>query len=137
MKARFPYPLTLSANTYNPPPYYSSYMLQYNAQVPVVAQQQPYIPQPKYKPYVVYQQPPSRPTLLDSGFVVPTFLLTDNPITSLNKAMIFLTTAISSTYLPTNNQLRTSSNPRTQANIQDGRVVVSTTTGKDIASTTT
>nr|GEU91975.1 hypothetical protein [Tanacetum cinerariifolium] len=43
---------------------------------------------------------------------------------SLNNAMMFLTTVISSRYLPTNNQLRTSSNPRTQANIQDDRVVV-------------
>ncbi|GJU85383.1 hypothetical protein Tco_1292929 [Tanacetum coccineum] len=30
MKARFPYPLALIANTYNPPPSYSSYKSQYN-----------------------------------------------------------------------------------------------------------
>ncbi|GJV49326.1 hypothetical protein Tco_1439538 [Tanacetum coccineum] len=105
-----------------------------------VAAQQPYIPQPSYEPpavyqqpplvyqqpLVVYQQPPVRPTSPYSRFVVPTFLPTDDQIASLNKAMMFLTTAISSRYPPTNNQLKTSSNPRTQAQIQDGRVVCTT-----------
>ncbi|GJR66667.1 hypothetical protein Tco_0012732 [Tanacetum coccineum] len=59
MKARFPDPLILIANTYNPSPSYSSYK-----------------------------------------------------------------------YPPTNNQLRTSSNPRTQAQIQDGRVVVQNIQGR-------
>nr|GEY27088.1 hypothetical protein [Tanacetum cinerariifolium] len=82
---------------------------EYNPQMPVVAQQQPYIPQPTYEPPVVYQQPstiyqqppaiyqqpPTKPTSLDSGFIVPNFLPMDDPIASLNKAMMFLTTAIS------------------------------------------
>ncbi|GJY95616.1 hypothetical protein Tco_0511977 [Tanacetum coccineum] len=107
---------------------------EYNPQL-LVAAQQPYISQPSYEPpvvyqqpyivyqqpLVVYQQPPDRHTLPDSGFVVPTFLPMDDPIASLNKAMMFLTTAISSRYPPTNNQLGTSSNPITQANIQDER----------------
>ncbi|GKB34374.1 hypothetical protein Tco_0879316 [Tanacetum coccineum] len=58
------------------------------------------------------------------GFFVPSFLPTNDPIASLNKAMMFLNTAISSRLLPINNQLRTSSNLRTQATIQDGRVIV-------------
>ncbi|GJT70461.1 hypothetical protein Tco_1029747 [Tanacetum coccineum] len=37
MKARFPDPLALIANTYNPPPFYSSYKSLYNPQVLVVS----------------------------------------------------------------------------------------------------
>ncbi|GJY27166.1 hypothetical protein Tco_0401892 [Tanacetum coccineum] len=87
MKARFPAPLALIANTYNPPPSYSSYKSRYNLSVPVVAQQQTYISQPSYEPPAIYQQPPAiyqqphaRPTSPDSGFVVPTFLPTDDLI---------------------------------------------------------
>ncbi|GJU57877.1 hypothetical protein Tco_1235643 [Tanacetum coccineum] len=90
MKARFPYPLALITNTYNPPPYYSCYKFQCNLPM----------------------------------------LVADDPIASLNKAMMFLTTTISSRYPSTNNQLRTSSDPRTQANIQDGRVVVQNVQGR-------
>nr|GFB78907.1 hypothetical protein [Tanacetum cinerariifolium] len=131
MKARFPDLLALIANTYNPPPSYSSYKFWYNLPMSVAAQQKPYIPQPSYETPTIYQQPPdvyqqpsARPPLPDSGFVVSTSLPMDDPIASLNKAMTFLTTVISSRYPPTNNQLRTPFNPRTQANIQDGRVVV-------------
>ncbi|GKA43598.1 hypothetical protein Tco_0736322 [Tanacetum coccineum] len=136
MKARFPYPLALIANTYNSPPSYSSYKSQYNLPM-LVAAQQPHIPQPSIEPpavyqqpHAVYQQPPARPTSPILGFVVPTFLPIDDPIASLNKAMMFLTTAISSRYPPTNNQLRTSFNPRTQAQIQDGQVVVQNVQGR-------
>ncbi|GJV47922.1 hypothetical protein Tco_1438134 [Tanacetum coccineum] len=65
-----------------------------------------------------------------SKFVVPSFLLTDDPITSLNKAMMFLNTAMNSKFPPTNNQLKTSSNPRTQATVQDGRVTVQNIQGR-------
>ncbi|GJY27036.1 retrovirus-related pol polyprotein from transposon TNT 1-94 [Tanacetum coccineum] len=44
----------------------------------------------------------------------------DDPIACLNKAMAFLTAIDSSRLSSTNNQLRTSSNPRNQATIQDG-----------------
>ncbi|GKF34485.1 hypothetical protein Tco_0107685, partial [Tanacetum coccineum] len=50
------------------------------------------------------------PTQPDFKFVVPSFLPTDGPIASLNKAMLFLSSAISSRYPPTNNQLKNSSN---------------------------
>ncbi|GJW79828.1 integrase, catalytic region, zinc finger, CCHC-type containing protein [Tanacetum coccineum] len=43
----------------------------------------------------------------------------DDPIACLNKAMAFLTVVASSRFPSTNNQLRTSSNPRNQATIQD------------------
>ncbi|GJY40996.1 retrovirus-related pol polyprotein from transposon TNT 1-94 [Tanacetum coccineum] len=57
----------------------------------------------------------------DSGFAVPVFSLGDDPIACLNKAMAFLMAVASSRFLTTNNQLRTSSNLRNQATIQDGR----------------
>ncbi|GJW75134.1 integrase, catalytic region, zinc finger, CCHC-type containing protein [Tanacetum coccineum] len=75
----------------------------------------------------VVQQPPTIQP--NTGFVVPTFLLTDDPIASLNKAMIFLSSAYSLKYPPINNQLRTSSNPRTQATIQNDQVTVQNVQG--------
>ncbi|GJU69152.1 hypothetical protein Tco_1255411 [Tanacetum coccineum] len=60
----------------------------------------------------------------DSSFVVHVFSPGDDPIACLNKAMAFLTAIASSKFPLTNNQLRTSSNPRNQATIQDGRVTV-------------
>ncbi|GKE68003.1 hypothetical protein Tco_1522164 [Tanacetum coccineum] len=44
--------------------------------------------------------------------------------------MAFLTAVASSRFLSTNNQLRTSSNPRNQATIQDGRVIVQQVQGR-------
>ncbi|GJT88835.1 hypothetical protein Tco_1070552 [Tanacetum coccineum] len=136
MKARFSYLLTLITNTYNPPPSYSSYKSRYKLPVPIVAKKQPYIPQPSYEPHVVYQQPHVGPTSPDSRFVVTNFLPMDDSIASLNKATMFLTIVISSRYPPTNNQLRTSSNPRTQANIKYGRVVVQNIQGRQSQSYT-
>ncbi|GKF23942.1 hypothetical protein Tco_0076264, partial [Tanacetum coccineum] len=54
----------------------------------------------------------------------------DNPIACLNKAMAFLTTVASSRFSSTNNQLRTSSNLRNQATIQDGRVIMQQVQGR-------
>ncbi|GKD98352.1 integrase, catalytic region, zinc finger, CCHC-type containing protein [Tanacetum coccineum] len=53
-----------------------------------------------------------------------------DPIACLNKAMDFLTAVASSRFPSTNNQLRTSSNPRNQATIQDGRVTVQQVQGR-------
>ncbi|GJV28505.1 retrovirus-related pol polyprotein from transposon TNT 1-94 [Tanacetum coccineum] len=55
----------------------------------------------------------------DSGLAVPTFQQGDDPIECINKAMAFLS-AVASRFPPLNNQLRTSSNPKNQATIQDG-----------------
>ncbi|GJQ90954.1 hypothetical protein Tco_0002093 [Tanacetum coccineum] len=63
-----------------------------------------------------------RAKLLIQGVVVPKFLPTDDPIKSLNKAMTFLSTAITSRYPQTNNKLGTLSNPKNQATIQDGQI---------------
>ncbi|GJX38122.1 hypothetical protein Tco_0251425 [Tanacetum coccineum] len=72
--------------------------------------------------------------LMDSGFVVPVFSPGDDPIACLNKAMAFLMTVASSRFPSTNNQLRTSSNPRNQATIQDGRVTVQQVQGRQCQS---
>ncbi|GKB42047.1 retrovirus-related pol polyprotein from transposon TNT 1-94 [Tanacetum coccineum] len=62
---------------------------------------------------------------LDSGLSP-----TDNLIENLTNTLALLTQSYK-TYLPqTNNQLRTSSNPRNQATVQDGRVVVQNVQGR-------
>ncbi|GJZ93918.1 hypothetical protein Tco_0666121 [Tanacetum coccineum] len=58
----------------------------------------------------------------EASFAVHVFSLEDLPIACLNKAMAFLTVVASLRFPSTYNQLRTSSNPRYQATIQDGRV---------------
>ncbi|GJV73590.1 retrovirus-related pol polyprotein from transposon TNT 1-94 [Tanacetum coccineum] len=78
MRHRYPNPLALLANTYNLHPSYS----------------------------IVQQQSPAPSTQLDLGLVVPSFLPTDDPIASLNKAMI------------------------TQATIQDGTITVQNVQGR-------
>ncbi|GJX90911.1 integrase, catalytic region, zinc finger, CCHC-type containing protein [Tanacetum coccineum] len=65
-----------------------------------------------------------------SSTIISTFLsslnqssntICDDPIACLNKDMEFMSTVVASRFLSTNNQLRTSSNPRNQATIQDDR----------------
>ncbi|GJS72878.1 retrovirus-related pol polyprotein from transposon TNT 1-94 [Tanacetum coccineum] len=62
--------------------------------------------------------------LVDSSLVDLVFSPGYDPIAYLNKAMAFLIAVASSRFPSTNNQLRTSSIPRNQATIQDGRVTV-------------
>ncbi|GJV67275.1 hypothetical protein Tco_1482784 [Tanacetum coccineum] len=62
--------------------------------------------------------------LMDSSFAVLVFSLGDDLIACLHKAMAFLTAVASSRFPSTNNQLRTSSNPRNQATIQDGKYML-------------
>ncbi|GJT32026.1 hypothetical protein Tco_0922445 [Tanacetum coccineum] len=83
----------------------------------------PVVPQNAYQAPAIQQSQANFPQL-DSRLVVPAFLPRDDPIASLNKAMSFLSITIASRYPTTNNQLRTSSNPRNQATIEDGRVTV-------------
>ncbi|GJZ30974.1 hypothetical protein Tco_0576021 [Tanacetum coccineum] len=91
---------------------------------------------PQVIPKVAYQSPQAPTQLVtespfvDSGFAVLVFSPGDDPIACLNKAMAFLTTVASSRFPTTNNQLRTSSNPRNQATIQDGRVTVQQVQGR-------
>ncbi|GJX83178.1 hypothetical protein Tco_0332659 [Tanacetum coccineum] len=61
--------------------------------------------------------------------LVPMFQKREDPIECINKAMAFLS-AVASRFLPSNNQLRTLSNPRNQATIQDGRVTVQQVPGR-------
>nr|GEU96648.1 hypothetical protein [Tanacetum cinerariifolium] len=60
----------------------------------------------------------------DTGLVVPVFQKGDDPIDAINHMMSFLTLVVTLWYPPTNNQLRTSSNPRQQATINNGRRVI-------------
>ncbi|GJW87692.1 hypothetical protein Tco_0163032 [Tanacetum coccineum] len=80
--------------------------------------------QQSYQAPVIQQ--PLQPSFheLDTGLVVLTFNPSDDFMANLNKLMTFVTTTFSSRYPPTNNQLGTSSNPRNQATIQDGRVTM-------------
>ncbi|GKC48410.1 retrovirus-related pol polyprotein from transposon TNT 1-94, partial [Tanacetum coccineum] len=61
---------------------------------------------------------------------VLTFLLSDDPIACMNKAMAFLSAVFSPCYPSTNNQLRSSSNPRNQVTVQDDRVTVQQVQGR-------
>nr|GEY35211.1 hypothetical protein [Tanacetum cinerariifolium] len=83
-----------------------------------------YVSQIAYQSPQVSTQPTTESPLVDLDFVVPVFSLGDDPIACLNKAMDFLTVVASSRFPSTNNQLKTSSNPKNQATIQDGMVTV-------------
>nr|GEU32843.1 copia protein [Tanacetum cinerariifolium] len=76
------------------------------------------IPQMEYDPAVHQQSKFSPP---DTGLVVPVFQKGNNPIDAINHMMSFLTAIVTSRYPATDNQLRTSSNPRQQATINNGR----------------
>ncbi|GJX01156.1 hypothetical protein Tco_0185069 [Tanacetum coccineum] len=102
-RTRFPDPLALVEKTYNPPSSYASHSSHYNQHLP---------------------------TSPDSGFAILTFLPIDDLLASLNKALMFHSTYFTSRYPSTNNQLRTSPNLRTQANIQDGKVTVQNVQGR-------
>ncbi|GJT55016.1 retrovirus-related pol polyprotein from transposon TNT 1-94 [Tanacetum coccineum] len=104
-----------------PPSYpYQSQMKYQTSSVPQIAYQSPQ----------VSTQPMTESPLVDSGLAVHVFSLRDDPIACLNKAMAFLTVVASSRFPSTNNQLRTSTNPRNQATIQDGRVIVQQVQGR-------
>ncbi|GJS13743.1 retrovirus-related pol polyprotein from transposon TNT 1-94 [Tanacetum coccineum] len=98
-----------------------------------VYSQQPSIPQLEYAPTTYQQQQPefSQP---DSSLVVPVFQGDDpiehHPLPAINHMMSFLTAVVTSRYPTTNNQLRTSSNPRQQATIYDGKVTVQPVQGR-------
>ncbi|GKD10562.1 retrovirus-related pol polyprotein from transposon TNT 1-94 [Tanacetum coccineum] len=68
-------------------------------------------------------------TNYDQFLVVPMFQQGEDPIECINKAMAFLS-VVASRFPPLKNQLRTSSNPRTQATIQDSRVTVQQVQGR-------
>ncbi|GKE34697.1 reverse transcriptase domain-containing protein [Tanacetum coccineum] len=83
----------------------------------------------EYAPTTYQQQQPefSQP---DSSLVVLVFQKGDDPIDAINHMMSFLTAVVTSRYPTTNNQLRTLSNPRQQATIYDGKVIVQPVQGR-------
>nr|GFD25349.1 hypothetical protein [Tanacetum cinerariifolium] len=68
-------------------------------------------PQIAYPPMVQQSSEYSPPEV---GLVVSVFQKGDDPIDAINHMISFLTSGVSSRYPATNNQLRTSSNPRQQ-----------------------
>ncbi|GKD76498.1 hypothetical protein Tco_1339119 [Tanacetum coccineum] len=89
---------------------------------PINPIQQSISPQPVISPSTT-QQPLAEFPQMDSVLAVPTFQQGEDPIDCINKAMAFLF-VVAPRFPPLNNQLRTSSNPRNQATIQDERVTV-------------
>ncbi|GJW67038.1 retrovirus-related pol polyprotein from transposon TNT 1-94 [Tanacetum coccineum] len=112
-----PLSLTYPTNEYQPTVHHNVYS------------QQPSIPQLEYAPTTYQQQQPEF-TQPDSSLVVPVFQKGDDPIDAINHMMSFLTAVVTSRYPTTNNQLRTSSNPRQQATIYDGKVTVQPVQGR-------
>nr|GEU39353.1 hypothetical protein [Tanacetum cinerariifolium] len=90
------------------------------------------MPHVEYAPAVHQQSKFSPP---DTGLVVLVFQKGDDPIDAINHMMSFLTSVVTSRYPPTNNQLRTSSNPRQQATINNGRVTIQPIQGRQISMT--
>ncbi|GJS91179.1 hypothetical protein Tco_0773815 [Tanacetum coccineum] len=101
-----------------------------HAYQPQISQPTPLVPKNAYHSPLFSQQPPVEFPQIDSGLVLLVFLPGDDPIACLNKAMAFMSTVVASRFPSTNNQLRTSSNPRNQATIQDGRGTVQQIQGR-------
>nr|GFA33242.1 hypothetical protein [Tanacetum cinerariifolium] len=84
-------------------------------------------PQIDYAPIAHHPSECSSPK---TGLVVSVFQKGDDPIDAINHMMSFLTSVVTSRYPTTNNQLRTSSNPRQKATINDGRVTIQPIQGR-------
>nr|GEX77057.1 hypothetical protein [Tanacetum cinerariifolium] len=84
-------------------------------------------PQIDYAPIAHH---PSKFSSPETGLVVPVFHKGDDYIDAINHMMSFLTSVVTSRYPATNNQFRTSSNPRQQATINDGRVIIQPIQGR-------
>ncbi|GJV23930.1 integrase, catalytic region, zinc finger, CCHC-type containing protein [Tanacetum coccineum] len=106
------------SSTYSSQPQFNHSSYPYQSQM---NHQTSYVLQIAYQSPQVSTQPMTESPLLDPGFAVPIFSLGDDLIACLNKAMAFLTVVASLRFSSTNNQLRTSSNLRNQATIQDGK----------------
>nr|GFB21266.1 hypothetical protein [Tanacetum cinerariifolium] len=106
------------ATSYQSSPYATTY---HNSQFMASA------PQIEYAP-IAYN--PSEFSSPKTGLVVPVFQKGDDPIDAINHMMSFLTFVVASQYPATNNQPRTSSNPRQQATINNGRVTIQPIQGR-------
>nr|GEZ22948.1 hypothetical protein [Tanacetum cinerariifolium] len=87
----------------------------------------------EYAPTVTQQQQKSKFPQLDSGLIVLVFKQGDDPIDAINHMMSFILAVVISRFPTTNNQLRNLSNPRQQATINDGRVIVQPVQGRKIS----
>nr|GFB45157.1 hypothetical protein [Tanacetum cinerariifolium] len=85
--------------------------------------------------YALAVHPQSEFSPPDTGLVVPVFQKGNDPIDAINQMMSFLTSVVTSRYPSTNNQLRTSSNPRQHATINNGRVMIQPIQGRQISMT--
>nr|GEU33278.1 hypothetical protein [Tanacetum cinerariifolium] len=79
------------------------------------------IQQLEYPPAVNPQPQQAEFPQLDSGVTALVFKQGDDPIDAINHMMSFLSVVVTSCYPTTNNQRRSSSNPRKQVVINDGR----------------
>nr|GFA46321.1 hypothetical protein [Tanacetum cinerariifolium] len=84
-------------------------------------------PQIEYAP-IAYN--PSEFSSPETGLVVLVFQKGDDPIDAINHMMSFLISVFASRYPATNDQLQTSSNPRQQATINNGRVTIQPIQGR-------
>nr|GEX79971.1 integrase, catalytic region, zinc finger, CCHC-type, peptidase aspartic, catalytic [Tanacetum cinerariifolium] len=80
--------------------------------------------------YALMVQHSSEYSHSETGLVVPVFQKGDDPIDAINHMMSFLTAVVTSRYPATNNQLRTSSNPRQQTTINNGWVTIQPIQGR-------
>nr|GFA20036.1 hypothetical protein [Tanacetum cinerariifolium] len=80
--------------------------------------------------YALIAYNPSEFSSPETGLVVLVFQKGDDPIDVINHMMSFLTSVVTSRYPATNNQLRTSFNPRQQATINNGRVTIQPIQGR-------
>ncbi|GJT77836.1 hypothetical protein Tco_1044561 [Tanacetum coccineum] len=116
------YPSTPLAISYPPTPYPNAYASTVHQEA---CSQPPSVPQIKYIVSIINQQTHMVEfPQIDSSLAVLVFKQGDDPINAIKKMMSFLSTVITSRFPSTNNQLRNSSNPRQQATIHDGRVIV-------------
>ncbi|GJZ02422.1 hypothetical protein Tco_0520383 [Tanacetum coccineum] len=79
---------------------------------------------------IIPQPPQPEFPQIDPGLAVLTFLPGDDPIAYMNKAIQFLSVVFTPRYPSTNNQLRSSSNLRNHATVQDGKVTVQQVQGR-------
>nr|GEW37347.1 hypothetical protein [Tanacetum cinerariifolium] len=91
-----------------------------------------YNPQPlmHHVEYALAVHPQSEFASPDIGLVVLVFQKGNDPIDSINQMMSFLTSVVTSRDPSTNNQLRTSSNPRQKATVNNGRVTIQPIQGR-------
>nr|GFA21876.1 hypothetical protein [Tanacetum cinerariifolium] len=91
---------------------------------------------PQYMEYALTVHQQTEFLSPETGLVVLVFQKGDDPIDAINHLMSFLTVVVTSRYHAINNQLRTSSNPRQQATINNGRVTIQPIQGRQNSVTT-